>query len=627
MIGTTLGKYEVREEIGRGGMAVVYRGWDPELEREVAIKVLHPHLSSLPESKRRFHREARAVARLRAPNILEIFDYSGKDSEQAYIVTEFIHGTTLKEYCDRHGEMPTEAAALLALEVCRGLLHAHQHKVIHRDIKPENIMIREDGAVKITDFGIAQMAGTTQMTMTGQILGSPAYMSPEHVENKPLDFRADIFSMGTLLYWLTTRRLPFEGRNPHAVIKRIVEGDYVDPMRIAPAMGDQMAGVIRRCLEVNPDDRFPAVEDLISALEAFLRDVDVQPTGRELREYLHDPAAYTQTLRPRLLATLIRRGKEERKEKNLGLALQYFNRVLSIDEANNEVLVIVESMSSQRRIRRTLELAAVVATLLVVGIGIAVGIWKRVKEWGGREDAVVSARDRAGPGEARPPSTPRPRGPRVKMSVSAVPAAGDRAPGATEPAADPRRGDDGAPRDGKRVVTSDTPPVGPGGARRVRIVPDPPAARVIIDDVDHGEYGRSHVPGFELKIGSHTARLVPRDEFYEELSFTFTVRQDAPAGEVISFSRSLPLRPARVRVNCAATGATVSIPHRERSGANHAFQVRMNAREERVQMIIDAEGFRSEVLEVVLRAGQEYSLDVVLEPETQADGLATRAAP
>jgi hypothetical protein len=161
----------------------------------------------------------------------------------------------------------------------------------------------------------------------------------------------------------------------------------------------------------------------------------------------------------------------------------------------------------------------------------------------------------------------------------------------------------------------------------VRIVPDPPAARVIIDDVDHGEYGRSHVPGFELKIGSHTARLVPRDEFYEELSFTFTVRQDAPAGEVISFSRSLPLRPARVRVNCAATGATVSIPHRERSGANHAFQVRMNAREERVQMIIDAEGFRSEVLEVVLRAGQEYSLDVVLEPETQADGLATRAAP
>jgi serine/threonine-protein kinase len=620
MVGKTIGKYEILEEIGRGGMAIVYRGRDTELEREVAVKILHPHLSSQPESKRRFHREARAVARLRAPNILEIFDYSGHNSEDTYIVTEFIHGTTLRGFFESQREVPTEASALIAIEVCRGLRHAHENDIIHRDIKPENIMIRNDGVVKITDFGIAQMAGTTQMTMTGQILGSPAYMSPEHVENKPLDFRADIFSLGTLLYWMTTARLPFEGRNPHAVIKRIVEGDFVDPMRVMPAMGDRMAAIVRRCLEVNPDDRYGTVEALANDLEDFLRDLEIEPTPRELKTYLGDPDSYSEQLRPKLIEVLIRRGKEEKKARNLALALRYFNRVLSLDEANEEVLAFVEAMSSRNRLRWGLEIGAVVLTVLVIGAGITYGLL-RSREGQGGADAEPVRVAVAQPSRDGGTAIPEEGG---ASDAEALPPTDDGdvvalASGGDEPGERPEV----APS----VQPPSHPPANPTGNRLVRIVPDPPAARVFIDEQDFGEYGAAHVRGLEVTTGTHQVRLVPRDDFYEETVFSLHVPEAGADAGLLVHRRPLRLRPARVRVNTNAPSATVSIPYRERSRANRAFQVRLTSREERVEMIIDAEGYRSEVREVVLQAGQEYSLDVTLELEEEADGLATRVMP
>jgi serine/threonine-protein kinase len=185
-------------------MAVVYKATDTSLQREVAVKVLHPHLASHDEARRRFEREAQAVAKLRHENILEIFDYSGKESSESYIVTEFIRGRTLKGFMTEHTLGYPEIAAMITAEVCRALSHAHALGVLHRDVKPENIMIRDDGVLKLTDFGIAQIVDAQRMTVTGQLLGSPAYMSPEHVEGKPLDFRTDVFSVGILLYQLST---------------------------------------------------------------------------------------------------------------------------------------------------------------------------------------------------------------------------------------------------------------------------------------------------------------------------------------------------------------------------------------------------------------------------------------
>src|SRR4051812_4484059 len=188
--GRTLSRYKLLEEVGQGGMAVVYKGLDTTLNREVAVKVLHPHLADQPESRARLQREAHAVAKLRHENILEIFDYSGPDSPESYIVTEFIHGTTLKSFMTGHPSAIAfpEVAEMIVSEVAAALEHAHSLGVIHRDVKPENVMIRSDGRIKLMDFGIAQIVDKERMTVTGQLLGSPAYMAPEHVEGKPIDF-------------------------------------------------------------------------------------------------------------------------------------------------------------------------------------------------------------------------------------------------------------------------------------------------------------------------------------------------------------------------------------------------------------------------------------------------------
>lgn len=190
MVERQLQKYKLLEEVGQGGMAVVYRGIDTTLNREVAIKILHPHLAKEEESKQRFQREAQAVAKLHHDNILEIYDYSGESSNESYIVTEFIHGVTLMDFLARHPISHPEIAAMIICEVCLALAHAHNFSVIHRDIKPENIMIRQDGRVKLMDFGIAQMVDLHKLTVTGQLLGSPAYMSPELVQGDSSTFVA-----------------------------------------------------------------------------------------------------------------------------------------------------------------------------------------------------------------------------------------------------------------------------------------------------------------------------------------------------------------------------------------------------------------------------------------------------
>ena len=203
-VGQTLDKYELLERVGQGGMAIVYRGLDRSLKRVVAIKVLHKHLADYQEARDRFEREAQAVAKLRHENILEIFDFSAKPDSEAYIVTEFIDGQTLKQFLSGHTLRHPEVAAMISLEVCGALAHAHGVGVLHRDVKPENVMVRKDGLLKLMDFGIAQVLDLERMTVTGQLLGSPAYMAPEIVEGKQLDFRTDVFSVGIMLYLLAT---------------------------------------------------------------------------------------------------------------------------------------------------------------------------------------------------------------------------------------------------------------------------------------------------------------------------------------------------------------------------------------------------------------------------------------
>ncbi len=237
-------RYRVIEEVGQGGMAVVFRAHDDTLKREVAVKLLHAHLLAEPESKARLEREAQAVAKLQHDNIVQIFDYSGRDSTSSYIVTEFIDGQTLRQFVITRKLPAPEVAALIAIELGSALQHAHELGIIHRDIKPENVMVRKDGVLKLMDFGLAQVMDLERMTVTGQLLGSPAYMAPELLEGRPLDVRSDVFSLGIMLYQLATGSLPFTGRNPHEVLKRIAEGKFADPRTVNRLIADRLARII-----------------------------------------------------------------------------------------------------------------------------------------------------------------------------------------------------------------------------------------------------------------------------------------------------------------------------------------------------------------------------------------------
>jgi eukaryotic-like serine/threonine-protein kinase len=360
-----LDKYELLEKVGQGGMAIVYRGRDTTLQREVAVKVLHRHLADHKEARDRFEREAQAVAKLRHENILEIFDFSGVASEDSYIVTEFIDGQTLKQFTTEHQIRYPEIGAMITVQICRALSHAHSLGVLHRDVKPENIMIRNDGVVKLTDFGIAQMLDHQRLTVTGQLLGSPAYMSPEHVEGGKLDFRTDVFAAGIVLYQLTTGELPFRGKNPHEILKRIAECSYADPRQVSPLIGNELAGIIRKALAHDKDDRYADVSQMVAALEAYLAGSGLGSPRDELARFFNAPVSYEMALRPRLVAALSRRGLA-RLAEDRNAALEIFNRVLTMDPENAEVLAAIERLSRQRRWVRVV---AIGGGLLAVAVG------------------------------------------------------------------------------------------------------------------------------------------------------------------------------------------------------------------------------------------------------------------
>ena len=271
LVGRTLGNYRIVERIGRGGMASVYKAYQPALERYVAIKVIHSQLVEEDEGFiERFRREAKAVASLRHPNIVQVFDF-GVEDDIYYMVMEFIQGTTLKARLNelvRRGQlMPLEEVVRIIKAVASGLEHAHQRGMIHRDIKPANIIITPQGEPIITDFGIAHIVGGTRLTATGAMIGTPAYMSPEQARGEPGDARSDIYSLGVVLYEMTTGRVPFDADTPLAILMKHLSDPLPLPRRVNPNLPEPVQEVILKALAKNPDDRYQSATALAQALE------------------------------------------------------------------------------------------------------------------------------------------------------------------------------------------------------------------------------------------------------------------------------------------------------------------------------------------------------------------------
>ena len=357
-------------------MAVVYRARDHRLGgREVAIKLLHPHLSARDDSLVRFKNEADAAAKLEHDNILKIFDAGVGDEEEAFIVMEFVRGQTLAAIIEDSPFTLVEMGAMVAHEVARALVVAHRERILHRDVKPENVMIREDGLVKLMDFGIARALDNHGMTMTGALMGSPAHMAPEQIEGKELDFRADVFSLGTLLYFGVTGVLPFTGPSPHSLLQKILSGDYDSARMVSPLVGKTLSQIIDKALARAPEDRYQSAGDLQKALADYLKEFEIQDPSRELRNWILDPGKYQEALRIRVVNSLVNRAKESVDRKKRARAIDDLNRVLAMDSNNQDAKVLLDDLNVAgrrgARVRRGFILAATAALtfgLLTVGM-------------------------------------------------------------------------------------------------------------------------------------------------------------------------------------------------------------------------------------------------------------------
>lgn len=265
-----LGRYEILQELGRGSMGIVYRANDPLIGRQVAIKSINLH--GLDQKRReeyeaRFYQEAKAAGRLNHPNIVTIYDL-GETGDEAYIAMELLQGRELHDDVGDMQRMPIDKALTIAIQMADGLAFAHQHGIVHRDIKPSNIMILNDSHVKIADFGIAKMDTSQTLTRTGMIMGSPLYMSPEQVLSSGIDSRSDIFSFGIVLYQLLTGKRPFSGDDANSVMYQIVNWVPPMPSSLNPDVPAIMDGIVFKCLEKSPQDRYQNASELADDLRS-----------------------------------------------------------------------------------------------------------------------------------------------------------------------------------------------------------------------------------------------------------------------------------------------------------------------------------------------------------------------
>jgi serine/threonine protein kinase len=272
MIGNVVGSYKITEKIGEGGMGAVFKGIDLMLEREVAIKMLRPELASQPQVVERFRSEAVTLAKLNHPNIATLFSFL-RQGEDFFMVMEFVRGETLDSLIRRTGAMSCDRAVALLNQALDGIDHAHRMGIIHRDIKPANMMLTENGTLKVMDFGIARVLGTSRMTKQGNIVGTIEYMSPEQVRGQETDARSDIYSLGILLYEMLTGRVPFSSDSEYDLMRMQIENAPEPPRVFCAQIPQPVEQAIMRSLAKRAEARFQGAGEFRAALSGALSGV------------------------------------------------------------------------------------------------------------------------------------------------------------------------------------------------------------------------------------------------------------------------------------------------------------------------------------------------------------------
>lgn len=301
-------RYRIESRIGSGAMATVYKAFDVRLQRIVALKILHEHLSTNTELKLRFEQEAQLAARIDHPNVVRIYDVGINSDQHMFIVSEFVEGRSLtlalRNYSNRaQSFLHPVLAALVGIEIAKGMEAAHRHAVIHRDLKPDNVLVHRDGLIKLTDFGIARPFDSS-MTQAGQFIGSLTYSSPEQINSGKVDTRSDIFSFGVILFELLTGQLPFRSTNPTDLALKITQANVPPLNQIRPSVPFELDGIVRRCLRALPDERPRSAEQIVTELLKYLTSQEVMPGARSIADGFENPNLFASTVRRAPVETL-----------------------------------------------------------------------------------------------------------------------------------------------------------------------------------------------------------------------------------------------------------------------------------------------------------------------------------
>ena len=293
-------RYKIDSQVGTGAMATVFKAYDNRLQRIVALKILHDHLSSNSELKLRFEQEAKLAARIDHRNIVRTYDFGVNKNNQLFIVSEFVDGRSLtvamRQYKnDSKKALHPTLAALVALEVAHGVEAAHQHSVIHRDLKPDNVLVSLQGEIKLTDFGVARPFDSS-MTQVGQFIGSLTYASPEQIKGEPLDARSDIFSLGVMLFELLTGRLPFRSSNPTDLALKISKANVEPLSQLVPNIPAELDMIVRQCLRADPNERPQNASNIVVQLERYLKTEAVIPSNTAISDGFLNPELFTSTV-------------------------------------------------------------------------------------------------------------------------------------------------------------------------------------------------------------------------------------------------------------------------------------------------------------------------------------------
>jgi hypothetical protein len=306
-----IGNCEILEEIGSGGMATVFKAVQQPLGRVVAIKALKPSIAVDSQFAKRFEREAHFMASLQHENILHVHDFLKQDGCM-YIVMEYVQGIDLFDLLERRSQLPSDVAAIIALQVARALDYAHFRGIVHRDVKPANIMVSRQGEVKLMDFGIARDDSMRDLTETGTGLGTPSYMSPEQILGDKLDFRSDIFSLGIVLYQMVTGQKPFVEDDSHTVMQKIRLDRYTPPRKLNPLVPRALEHIMARCMEKMPANRYGSTQALIDDLVEFLATCVPINHNARLVMFLRETSVITDAEADEILEAAGSRGARER---------------------------------------------------------------------------------------------------------------------------------------------------------------------------------------------------------------------------------------------------------------------------------------------------------------------------